>query len=151
MERINCKPNRYLATAYLRFVIYTADLSQLIQGAFALQRSRACPSKSLSGSASSLECNSTDCFATTTIKEIIDKNLCPFPLLAGSLYQCRSLYQRSSLWSSIQLFRYLRSVGLCAAIILNAVSCFHTRKIVADQEPAPRVLAYILGGVVNPV
>ena len=23
--------------------------------------------------------------------------ICPFPLLAGSLYQCRSLYQRSSL------------------------------------------------------
>ena len=37
--------------------------------------------------------------------------------------------------------------GIMSAIILNAVSYFLTRKIVADQEPAPRVLAYIFGGV----
>ena len=76
---------------------------------------------------------------TTTIKEIIDKQFVPF--INAVVYISVLLYGLNP------AFPVFKVNGIMSAIILNAVSYFLTRKIVADQEPAPRVLAYIFGGV----
>ena len=83
---------------------------------------------------------------TTTIKEIIDKQFVHFlywlvPFINAVVYISVLLYGLNP------AFPVFKVNGIMSAIILNAVSYILTRKIVADQEPAPRILAYIFGGV----
>ena len=83
---------------------------------------------------------------TTTIKEIIDKQFVHFlywlvPFINAVVYISVLLYALNP------AFPVFKVNGIMSAIILNAVSYFLTRKIVADQEPAPRVLAYIFSGI----
>lgn len=83
---------------------------------------------------------------TTTIKEIIDKQFVHFlywlvPFINAVVYISVLLYGLNP------AFPVFKVNGIMAAIILNAVSYFLTRKLVADQEPAPRVLAYIFSGI----
>jgi len=80
------------------------------------------------------------------LKEIIDKQFVHFlywlvPFINAVVYISVLLYELNP------AFPVFKVNGIMTAIILIAVSYFLTRKIVADQEPAPRVLAYIFGGV----
>ncbi|MBP2623313.1 hypothetical protein [Streptococcus oricebi] len=83
---------------------------------------------------------------TTTIKEIIDKQFVHFlywlvPFINAVVYISLLLYALNP------AFPIFKVNGIMVAIILNAVSYFLTRQLVADQKPAPRVLAYIFSGI----